>query len=199
MVEDAISRCFQCQLITTTKHKQEPVKPSEIPDSAWYTLSVDYGGPYSDGHYYLVVIDKRTRFPAVEQTTWTSCRVTCDRLRKIFATHGIPVRVKSDNGPPFNSVEFNEFAKEMGFIHHRVTPEHPRANGEAESFMKVLNKTEQIAQSESKSSSTAIQNMQIGYRSTQHPASSYLSYGALMRRNVKTKLDYKPLSMKSSI
>ena len=109
----------------------------------------------------------------MEQTTSTSCRVTCDRLGKIFATHGIPERVESDNGPPFNSVEFNKIAKEMGFRHHRVTPEHPRANGEAESFMKVLNKTEQIAHSEDKSSSTAIQNMLMGYRSTPHPAAGY--------------------------
>ncbi|MEW8584399.1 MAG: RNase H-like domain-containing protein, partial [Candidatus Thiodiazotropha sp.] len=198
MVEDAISRCFQCQL-TTVEHKQEPIKPSEIPDSAWHTVSVDYGGPYPDGHYNLVVIDKRTRFPAVEQTTSTSCRVTCDRLRKIFATHGIPERVESDNGPPFNSAEFKGFATEMGFRHHRVTPEHPRANGEAESFMKVLNKTEQIAHNEGRSSSTAIQNMLMGYRSTPHPATGYSPYEALMRRNVKTKLDYQPLAEKPNI
>ena len=96
MVEDAISKCYQCQLCTV-EHRQEPVKPSEIPDVAWHTLSVDFGGPYPDGHYNLVVIDKRTRFPAVEQTTSTSCRATCDRLRKIFATHGIPERLETDN------------------------------------------------------------------------------------------------------
>ena len=198
MVEDTISRCPQCQL-TTVEHKQEPVKPTEIPHSAWHTLSIDYGGPYPDGHYNLVVIDKRTRFPAVEQTTSTSCRVTCDRLRKIFATHGIPEIVESDNGPPFNSTDFHAFAQKMGFRHHRVTPEHPRANGEAESFMKVLNKTEQIAHNEGRSSSSTIQNMLMGYRSTPHPATGYSPYEALMRRNVKTKLDYTPLTRTTGI
>ena len=190
MVEDAVTRCYQCQ-ISTTDSKQEPVKPSAIPETAWHTLSVDFGGPYPDGHYNLVVIDKRTRFPVVEQTTSTSCRVTCDRLRKIFATHGIPERLESDNGPPFQSVEFAEFATEMGFHHHRITPEHPRANGEAESFMKVLNKTEQIAHSDGKTSSSAIQNMLMGYRSTPHPATGHTPYEALMKRNVRTKLDSK--------
>ena len=198
MVEDAISRCFQCQL-ATVENKQEPVKPTEIPHSAWHTLSIDYGGPYPDGHYNLVAIDKRTRFPAVEQTTSTSCRVTCDRLRKIFATHGIPERVESDSGPPFNSAEFKVFAEEMGFKHHRVTPEHPRANGEAESFMKVLNKTEQIAHNEGRSGCIALQNMLMGYRSTPHPATGYSPYEALMRRNIKTKLDYKTPSGTTAI
>ena len=130
MVEDVVTRCYQCQ-ISTTDSKQEPVKPSAIPETAWHKLSVYFGGSYPDGHYNLVVIDKRTRFPVVEQTTSTSCKVTSDRLRKIFATHGIPERLESDNGPPFQSEEFAEFAIEMGFHHHRITPEHPRANVEA--------------------------------------------------------------------
>ena len=141
-----------------------------------------------------MVIDKRTRFPIVEQTTSTSSRVICNRLRKIFATHGITERLESDNGPPFNSMEFKVFAEEMGFKHHMITPEHPRANGEAESFMKVLNKTEQIAHSDSKSSSSAIQYMLMGYRSTPHPATGYSPYEALMKRNVRTKLDYESVS-----
>ena len=134
------------------------------------------------------MIDKRTRFPVVEQTTSTSCKATCDRLRKIFATHGIPKKVESDNGPPFSSTDFKGFAEEMGFEHHRATPEHPRANGEAESFMKVLSKTEQIAHSDGTPSSSATQYMLMGYRSTPHPG--YSPYEALMRRNVRTKLDY---------
>ena len=64
-------------------------------------------------HYKLVVICKRTGFPAVEQTTSTSYRVACDRLRNIFATHQIPERLESDNGPPFNSVDIKEFAEKM--------------------------------------------------------------------------------------
>ena len=158
MIEDTISRCYQCQL-STADPKQEPVEPSEIPESAWHTLSIDFGGPYPDGHYNLVVIDKRTRFPVVEQVTSTSFKVTCERLRKIFATHGIPEQLESDNGPPFSSSDFKKFAEEIEFIHHKVTPEHPRANREAESFMKVLNKTEQMAHSEGQSINTAIQCM----------------------------------------
>ena len=87
----------------------------------------------------------------------------------------------------------------MGFKHHRVTPEHPRANGEAESFMKVLNKTEQIAHNEGRSACIAIQNMLMGYRSTPHPATGYSPYEALMRRNIKTKLDYKTPSGTTAI
>ena len=188
MVEDIVGGCLDCQ-ITTKDHRKETVKPTEIPEEPWDTVSIDFGGPFPDGHYNLVVIDKRTRYPEVEKVTTTSCRVTAERLRKIFSTHGIPRRVESDSGPPFNSEQFGEFAKEMGFVHHRVTPEHPRANGEAESFMKLLNKTEQIAHRQGRRSQDAIQEMLMGYRSTPHPATGISPYNALMRRKVRTKLD----------
>ena len=47
---------------------------------------------------------------------------------------------KFDDGSPFQSHRFSEFAKKWGFKHRRVTPEWPRANGKAESFMKKLDK-----------------------------------------------------------
>ena len=40
------------------EHRQEPVKPSDIPETACHTLSVGFGGPYPDGHYNQVIIDK---------------------------------------------------------------------------------------------------------------------------------------------
>jgi transposase InsO family protein len=92
------------------------------------------------------------------------------------------IRLESDNGPPFNSIDFANFAIEEGFEHHEITPLHPRANGEAEAFMKVLNKMEQIANLQNKDSATAIQEMLIGYRSTLHPATGISPYEALMKR-----------------
>ena len=51
---------------------------------------------------------------------------------------GTPGKLKSDNGPPFNSHKFTEFANELGFVHRRITPLWPRANGMFERYMKNL-------------------------------------------------------------
>lgn len=75
-------------------------------------MSIDFDGPYPDGHYNLVAIDKRTRYPMVES------------LRTITGKQTI---VESANGPPFNSVEFLDFPMKQGFKHCQVTPGHPRA------------------------------------------------------------------------
>ena len=105
-------------------------------------------------------------------------------------TYGTPEQLKTDNGPPFHAKEFAEFAVEEGFRHHRITPLHPRANGEAENFMTLLNKTEQRACLENKLTKIAIQELLIEYRSTPHPATGIAPYDAMMNRKVRTKLDY---------
>ena len=121
------------------------MKVTNIPSRPWDTISIDHSGPYPDGHYNLVLIYKRTRYPVVEPVASTNFQACKERLKHIFASYGTPRRIESDNEPPFNSKEFSQFAIQEGFQHHKVTPLHPRENGEAERFMRMLNKTEQIA------------------------------------------------------
>ena len=172
MIDQMVGHCYDCQ-VTTQDRRQEPIKPSAIPKEPWEEISVDFRGPYPDGHYNLVVLDQRTRYPEVEVLFSTAIKPTKEKLKKIFAHHGIPKRVQSDNGPPFNSKEFAAFAEEEGFQHHRVTPLHPRANGQVERFMQILNKTEQIAHLQGKTGldrNMAIHDMLMAYRDTPHPA-----------------------------
>ena len=90
MTENVVGKCYECQL-TTKQHRQEPVKMTNIPEKPWEVVSVDFGGPYPDGHYNLVVIDKRTRYPEVEVVYSTGIKPTKEKLKNIFATHGTPV------------------------------------------------------------------------------------------------------------
>lgn len=192
MIDTAIDQCYECQ-VATKGNREEPIKVTNIPNRPWDTVSIDHGGPYPDGHYNLVLIDKRTRYPVVESVPSTDFQTNKERLKHIFATYGTPRRIESDNGPPFNSKEFNEFAEQEGFQHHRVTPLHPRANGEVERFMQTLNKTEQIASLQGKNRlerRNAVQDMLTAYRSTPHPATGVAPYEALKGTSVRTKLDY---------
>ena len=192
MIDTAIDQCYECQ-VATKESREEPIKVTNIPSRPWDTVSIDHSGPYPDGHYNLVLIDKRTRYPVIEPVPSTNFQSNKERLKHIFATYGTPRRVESDNGPPFNSKEFNEFAMQEGFQHHRVTPLHPRANGEAERFMQTLNKTEQIASLQGKDRlerRNAIQDMLISYRSTPHPATGVTPYEAMRGATVRIKLDY---------
>ena len=163
---------------------------TDIPKKPWDVIAVEFSGSYPDGHYNLVTVDKRTRYPEVAKTHSTAFHSTKEKFKTMFATHGTRRQLESDNGPPFNSKEFAEFVKTEGFHHHRVTPEHAHANGEVESFMNLLNKTEQITHLKGRNGGIAIQEMLTGYRSTPHPATGVAPYEALMNRQVRTKSDH---------
>ena len=107
-------------------------------------ILLELGGSYRDGHFNVVAIDQRSQYPEVETVSSTGIKPTKEKVKKIFAHHGNPRRICTDNGPSFNSKEFSDFAQEEGFVHPKVTPGHPRANGLAETFMQTLNKTGQI-------------------------------------------------------
>ena len=59
----------------------------------------------------------------------TSARATLPKVDRIFATHGIPRLIKSDNGPHFDGKDLATFMTENGIKHERVTPLWPQANG----------------------------------------------------------------------
>ena len=185
--EHAIRGCIPCQA-TIPHHQREPLIMSALPDYAWQKVSVDFAGPFPSGHYLLVVYDDYSRFTEVEITTSTSARATIPKLDKLFATHGIPETVKTDNGPPWNSYEFNDFANYLGFHHQKVTPLWPEANGMVERFMRTLKKTIQTAQVEGKVWQQELWSFLRNYRATPHSTTGVSPAEALYGHQIRTSL-----------
>ncbi|XP_044173503.1 uncharacterized protein K02A2.6-like [Acropora millepora] len=113
---------------------------SPLPQGPSQELSMDFCGPFPNGDYLLVVTDDFSRFPEVEILRSTSAKAVVPHLDSILARQGITEIVRTDNGPPFNSESFQIFATQLGFKHRRISPVWPRADGEAERFMKTLEK-----------------------------------------------------------
>ena len=63
---------------------------------------------------------------------------TIASLKELFAEHGIPEVIRSDNSPQFASHLFTEFMKEWNIDHELSSPRNPRSNGQAESAVKIV-------------------------------------------------------------
>ena len=139
-IEKAVSSCEAC-LIITKDHRKEPKASTRLPTFPFEIVSTDFKGPTDSGHYVLVITDLYSRWPEMYITQSTSFRTVKKHFLSYFATYGHVKKIKSDGGPPFNSSDWQQFAKEEGFKARVVTPLHPKGNSEAERMMQLVKKT----------------------------------------------------------
>ena len=139
LVEENIKNCHTCQ-ISTHKPAREPPKMSPLPAALWEEVSADFGY-LQNGKYLLVVTDEYSRYVFVDILDSITTTSVIPRLDKIFAEFGVPVSLKTDNGPPFNSHEFKTYASITGFRHRKITPLWPQSNAETECFMHTVKKS----------------------------------------------------------
>jgi len=105
----------------------------------------------------------------------------------MFARHGLPESLTSDNGPQFVSAEFAEYVAQQGIRHHKVTAKWPQANGEVERQNSSLLKRLQIAHAEKKWKKEL--NIYLAaYRALPHPTTGVSPAELLFGRKIRTKL-----------
>ncbi|XP_046862897.1 uncharacterized protein K02A2.6-like [Xenia sp. Carnegie-2017] len=139
-----------------------------MPEGPWQTIHADFYGPLPTGQYIIVLIDKYSRYPEAEIISSTSAKALIPKIDAIFARHGIPLKFKSDNGPPFNSKEFSKYLHKLGVKHETSIPEWPQGNSEAEAFMKPLAKAIKTARAEHRNWTQELSRFLLSYRITPH-------------------------------
>lgn len=167
MVAKLLDECVACKAAYDPKPR-EPLVMSDLPSRKWSHLSADFYGPLPTGDYLLVVMDEYSRFPEVEVIKSLSAQTVIPVFEKIFSSRGTPDNLKTDNGTPFQSEEFKRFAVNLGFLHQRVTPYWPEANGVAERFMRTIGKVCKCAQVEGKPWKRELYRFLRNYRATPH-------------------------------
>ncbi|XP_012942558.2 uncharacterized protein K02A2.6 [Aplysia californica] len=59
-------------------------------------------------------------------------------MKAIFARHGIPLQLVTDNGPQFSSTDFRKFTESWEIEHKTSSPLYPRSNGLAERTVQTV-------------------------------------------------------------
>ena len=149
LVEENIKNCHTCQ-ISTHKTARGSLQMSPLPVAPWAEVSADFAH-LQNRKYLLVVTDEYSCYVVVDILDSISITSVIPRLDKIFTEFGVPVSLKTDNSPPFNSYEFKTYASITGFRHRRITPLWPQANAETERFMHTVRKSIKTAQNKGRS------------------------------------------------
>ena len=184
-LQKAVKSCSQCQLHQKAP-KEAPLHPWQWPGQTWSRLLIDYAGPYK-GHMYLVVIDAYSKWIDVHMKKSTTSAATIEKLREIFATHGVPENIVSDNGLNFTSAEFEDFLAKNGIKHTKVSPYQPASNGQAERAVRVFK--EGIEKMEGGNMQNKLSRFLLKYRATPHSTTGVTPAQLLMKKKIRTRLD----------
>ena len=135
-LEQKVKACPNCQ-----QHQNlpatAPLHPWEWPRRPWARVHVDYAG-LTSGKMLLITVDTHSKWIEIQVVSSETSRSTIDHLRTLFATHGLPKVLVSDNGTPFTSGEFTEFVRRNGIRHVRTASYHPSSHGLAERAVKTV-------------------------------------------------------------
>ena len=137
-IQELIKNCRTCARYHV--NKPEPLIPTAFPQRPWQIVAVDFFK--CENREYLLVVDYFSRYiielcPMNKSKTATE---VCKAMQTVFARFGIPERVVSDNGPPFNSAQYVLFSREWGFEIKNSSPKYPQSNGEAERAVQTVKK-----------------------------------------------------------
>jgi hypothetical protein len=128
-IAKVVSQCGTC-IAQRPANAKEPLMPHKIPTIPWHKVGTDLFD--FEGDTYLLIADYQSRYIEVEKLRNTrSCTVIC-KTKAIFARHGIPQEVVSDNGPQYSSQEYQRFSEAWDFRHITSSPLFPQSNGFAE-------------------------------------------------------------------
>jgi hypothetical protein len=133
-IAEMVNKCYECQKSRPTP--VEPLMPSSFPSYPWEKIATDLFE--LDGKTYLIVVDYYSRWPEIRKLSGLTSEHVIGALKGIFAVHGIPKCVISDNGPQYASHIFAEFSELCNFEHITSSPRYPQANGEAERAVRTV-------------------------------------------------------------
>ena len=179
--------CYGCQLVARP-NPAEPLTSTTLPEGHWQDLAVDLLGPLPSGHSILVVVDYYSRYYEYAIMTSTTAAKVIDNLEEIFSRHGLPITIKSDNGPRFISGEFQEYCVQNGIVHLKTTPKWPQANGEVERQNASLMKRIRIAQAEGVDWKKELRRYVTKYRRIDHTTTGRSPAELLFNRKMRGKL-----------
>lgn len=139
-LKNEIQRCLICQLNSSICQQKEPMISSDLPGLPFEIVSMDMMETQIKGRrrQYLVVVDHYSDFIECEEVANLEAKSIIKCCKKIFARHGIPKVVISDNGTHFKNESFRKFAQTWEFKFRTSSPRYPKSNGKAESAVKIV-------------------------------------------------------------
>ena len=179
-IESHVSNSPICATYARSKQR-EPLLPHDVPSRPWSKLGADLF--HYAGHSYLVLVDYFSKYLEIHRLSSKTAQSVVSALKSMFARHGIPDTLMSDN-MPFSSVAFQQFARDLGFELSTSSPTYAQSNGESERYVQSVKNMMRKAMQDGLEPHIAL----LQYRNTPVSGLKYSPAQLLMSRRLKDKL-----------
>jgi transposase InsO family protein len=135
-ITEMVSKCTTC-LTYRNANVKEPLISHEVISKPWYKVAVDV--LYLKGINYLIFIDYFSKYVEIAKLSNTCADTVIMHCKSIFARHGIPAILMSDNGI-FASHAFVQFCNSWDIKQITSSPEYAQSNGLVERSVQSVKK-----------------------------------------------------------
>ena len=136
---------------------------------------------------FLVLVDAHSKWLDIQLMQSITSENTISKLKDIFAIHGLPQKVVTDNGSSFTSSTFKAFMERNGINHICSAPYHPSTNGLAERAVQTFKQS--LRQIQGTSIKEKLNKFLFKYRITPHTITGVAPTELLMGRCLRSCLD----------
>ena len=184
-IEKATRECQPCNK-TRRASPASPHLPWSWPTAPWQRIHVDFAT--RQAKHYLIMVDAHCKCAFCPMKT-TTADSTINALRNIFARYGLPTQEVSDDGPPFQSAEYEQFLGQNDIQRILVSSSHPSSNRLAERFVQTLKYAmESSADDPASSIQRRIRNFLLSYRGTPHATTGSSPTKIFLQYELRTRL-----------
>lgn len=184
------------QLVVKTCHKCQLFRPKPLnlynesyrtkPDKPFTTVGLDIIGPLPEtkkgNKFIIVLVDYFTKWVEAEAIRKTESSDVINFLINVFARHGIPEILITDNGPQFTSDKTKGFLDLYGVFVRYSTTYHPETNGEVENRNKEIGKYLRLLSQEMNDWDEVLPNALWALRTCKNSVTQFSSFELLYGR-----------------
>ena len=134
-IEQLVKSCEICQE-NSHRNKKDPSILREVPLTPWSTIESD---PFIlDDHIILLVLNVTSWFPVVRILNRETCTSVMNALKGVYCDLGLPRKIKTDNGPCFKAVEFDDFHAKLEIIVEKSSAYNHQSVGSIERMVQTV-------------------------------------------------------------
>lgn len=180
-ISSTVESCATCERYQQANQKHE-IMSHEIPTLPFEIVGSDMF--HFQGDEYLLIADSYSGFFDFVQLKEPTTKAVVMQLKRWFATHGVPRKLITDNGPQYASTEFARFAKEWCFDHTTSSPHYPKSNGLSERFVRTAKNILKRCDNDGSDVQLALLHYRNTPRDGDLQSSNQRLNGRLMRTNI---------------